>query len=101
MNPGTVYAVSCTAATSVPARVFRLSGRGVIEPGARADLALVSGDPTTDITATRRIGGVWKRGIEVDREAWRRSIELEESGCKTALCTVESERLGRDRDKRF
>jgi imidazolonepropionase-like amidohydrolase len=55
------------AATSVPAATFRLSDRGRIAPGLRADLLLVRGDPTHDITATRDIVGVWKAGVEEDR----------------------------------
>lgn len=55
------------AATSVPAQCFRLSDRGWIRPGMRADMVLVDGDPTTDILATRRIVAVWKRGIRVHR----------------------------------
>lgn len=55
------------AATSVPARIFRLNDRGSIRAGLRADLVLVDGDPTRDILATRRIVGVWKRGIAVKR----------------------------------
>jgi imidazolonepropionase-like amidohydrolase len=57
-----------TAATSAPARAFRLTDRGTIAPGKRADLVLVDGDPTTDITATRRIVAVWKKGVPVTRE---------------------------------
>jgi imidazolonepropionase-like amidohydrolase len=53
------------AATVLPARYFRLSDRGVIEPGRRADLVLLDGDPLTDITATRRIQHVWCAGVEV------------------------------------
>lgn len=56
-----------TAATEAPARAFRLMDRGRIAPGLRADLVLVAGDPTTDITATRHIVGVWKRGVYVER----------------------------------
>ena len=56
-----------TAATSAPARAFWLTDRGVIAPGKRADLVLVDGDPTRDITATRRIVSVWKKGVEVKR----------------------------------
>ena len=56
-----------TAATSAPARAFRLADRGVIAPGKRADLVLVDGDPTRDIIATRRIVGVWKKGVAVER----------------------------------
>ena len=50
------------AATSVPARTFHLEDRGRIAPGLRADLLLVHGDPTSDITATRDIVAVWKSG---------------------------------------
>ncbi|MEV1241837.1 amidohydrolase family protein [Nonomuraea sp. NPDC049750] len=51
------------AATSVPARCFGLADRGRIAPGLRADLLLVDGDPTQDITATRAIADVWRRGV--------------------------------------
>jgi imidazolonepropionase-like amidohydrolase len=53
------------AATSVPARTFRLSDRGQIKPGMRADLVLVQGDPTRNILDTRNIIAVWKRGVRV------------------------------------
>ena len=55
------------AATSVPAACFHLADRGWIRPGMRADMVLVEGDPTNDITATRNIVGVWKRGVRVQR----------------------------------
>jgi imidazolonepropionase-like amidohydrolase len=63
------------AATSAPAAQFRLSDRGRIEPGRRADLLLVKGDPTADIKATRNIAQIWKGGVEVDRRAYIASIE--------------------------
>ena len=53
------------AATSRPARYFGLADRGVIEPGRRADLVLIDGDPLRDITATRSIRRVWCGGTEV------------------------------------
>ena len=62
------------AATSVPARVYRLADRGRIASGLRADLVLVNGDPSTDITATRAIEGVWKQGVRADREGFARAI---------------------------
>jgi hypothetical protein len=63
------------AATSVPAASFRMSDRGRIALGQRADLLLVRGDPTADIRATRDIAAVWKRGKKLDRDAYRARIE--------------------------
>jgi len=62
------------AATSVPAKAYRLGDRGRIATGLRADVVLVSGDPSTDITATRAIEGVWKEGVRADREAFAKAI---------------------------
>jgi imidazolonepropionase-like amidohydrolase len=59
------------AATSTPARAFGLTDRGRIATGLRADLVLVEGDPTTDITRTRRIVAVWKRGVPAKRTTYR------------------------------
>lgn len=90
-NPGTVFGASLhrelellvrcgvspadalAAATSAPARVFGLADRGVIAPGRRADLVLVSGDPLTDVTATRAIEGIWRAGAACDRRAFAAS----------------------------
>jgi imidazolonepropionase-like amidohydrolase len=84
-NPGTVFGASLhrelellgrcgltpaqalTAATAAPARVFHLADRGHITPGQRADLMLVSGDPLTDITATRAIERIWRAGVLCNR----------------------------------
>ena len=52
------------AATSLPANHFGLQDRGVIEPGRRADLVLLTADPTEDIRNTRLIGQVWCGGVE-------------------------------------
>ncbi|QIQ06046.1 amidohydrolase family protein [Streptomyces liangshanensis] len=51
------------AATVLPARYFALADRGVVEPGRRADLVLLDGDPVSDITATRAIRRVWCGGL--------------------------------------
>jgi len=87
-NPGTVFGASLhrelellvrcgispaqalAAATAEPARVFGLADRGRVAAGQRADLVLVSGDPLTDITATRAIERIWRGGIPCDRHAF-------------------------------
>ncbi|GAB3912582.1 amidohydrolase [Microlunatus endophyticus] len=56
-----------TAATQAPAQAFGLTDQGSIEAGRRADLVLVDGDPTRDISATRRIRQIWHRGVPVVR----------------------------------
>lgn len=53
------------SATTLPARYFDLEDRGAIKPGRRADLVLVEGDPTIDITATRSIQAIWIAGVRV------------------------------------
>lgn len=67
VNAGFTPIEALRSATSVPALIFGLTDRGRIVPGARADLLLVDGDPTTDIRATLRIAGIWKRGGAVVR----------------------------------
>ena len=53
------------AATTNPAEAFRLTDRGRIEVARKADLLLVRGNPTVDITATRDILRVWRSGLEL------------------------------------
>ena len=55
------------AATSLPARLFGLSDRGLVAAGRRADLLLVRGDPTRNIAATLDIDRVWKNGFAISR----------------------------------
>jgi len=71
VDAGLSPTAALTAATSIPAEVFGLTDRGRVEAGRRADLLLVEGDPTADIGATLKIVGIWKRGVRVDREAYR------------------------------
>ncbi len=42
---------------------------GAVAPGQRADLVLLDGDPTVDVTATQRIAHVWLDGVELERQA--------------------------------
>ncbi len=54
------------AATSGNARIFHLDDRlGRIAPGLLADVVAVEGDPTRDISATRRVQAVFKDGVRV------------------------------------
>lgn len=84
VNAGLTPAEALASATSIPAASFHLNDRGRIAPGKRADLVLVKGDPTSDITATRNIISVWKLGVEDDRAAWRASVEKEEQDARSA-----------------
>jgi imidazolonepropionase-like amidohydrolase len=92
-NPGTVFgeslhrelellvrsgltpALAIAAATSEPARVFGLADRGRVDAGLRADLVLVSGDPMSEITATRSIERIWRGGVECERRPFRANAE--------------------------
>lgn len=67
VEAGLSPAEALAAATSVPAKAFRLEDRGRIAPGLRADLVLVGGDPLRDITDTRAIVRLWKGGVPVER----------------------------------
>ena len=51
------------SATSVIAKRFSLSDRGRIAEGLRADLVLVKGDPSINISDTLSIVRVWKEGV--------------------------------------
>ncbi len=53
------------AATSNTSRAFGLGDRGFIREGASADLLLITGDPTEDISSIRKISGIWKQGVRV------------------------------------
>lgn len=74
VEAGLSPADALSAATAAPARCFGLVDRGRIAPGIRADLVMVDGDPTRDVTATRAIVGVWRGGARLDREAYRRRV---------------------------
>ena len=82
VEAGLSPAAALAAATSVPAAAFRLGRRGCIATGCKADLLLVEGDPTRDITATRRIVEVWKDGQSANalRDARREQVAQERAG---------------------
>ena len=73
------------AATSAPARAFGIADAGTIRVGATADLVLVDGDPTRDITQTRAIRDVWRAGRAFDLDARRVAmVKAREEAAKAA-----------------
>ncbi|HEY0325066.1 MAG TPA: amidohydrolase family protein [Allosphingosinicella sp.] len=81
------------SATVVPRDYFRSlpnggSGRGwradfgTVEPGARADLILLRGDPSSDLAALRRLDTVIAAGRVYDRAALDRMLEAAATAAK-------------------
>lgn len=69
VRSGLTPLAALASATSEPARAFGFHDRGRIVKGLRADLLLVDGDPSVDITATRDIVGIWKLGVPHPRHS--------------------------------
>jgi len=82
------------SATSIPADIFGMKGRGRIAPGFIADLVLVDGDPGRDIDATRAIVAVWREGLRVDRAAYRTLVERERAARKSQSAAAPPSGLG-------
>ena len=57
-------------ATKNAATLLHLDDRGVIAPGKLADLLVVDGDPSKDISAVDNIQSVWRRGRKVADARW-------------------------------
>jgi hypothetical protein len=53
------------AATENPAELLGLADRGKLAEGMLADVVVVTGDPTTDISAVRNVERVFRRGAEL------------------------------------
>jgi len=67
-------------ATSVAAALAGRDDIGELSAGARADLIVVAGDPTREITDSRRIEAVWSGGEPVELDlAWERVLEALEA----------------------
>jgi imidazolonepropionase-like amidohydrolase len=58
------------AATVAPSKFYGLHDRGAIVEGARADLVLIDGDPTVNISTTRNIQKVWIGGVQFNAANW-------------------------------
>ena len=66
MHRAGLGAVECLrAATSGAAAILGRRDRGVIAPGARADLLIVDGDPTSELAAIERVRAVVAAGCVV------------------------------------
>ncbi len=64
---GIPAAYALQSATIHAATVLGVDDQGVIEPGKRADIIAVAGDPVADITAVRRVNLVVKDGVAYKR----------------------------------
>ncbi len=91
------------AATSAPARAFRLGQRGRIAKGYKADLLLVEGNPAQDIRATRRIVEVWKDGESANglRDARRAEVARSAETSRMALALPPDGRISQFSDQRL
>lgn len=75
VESGLTPLAAITAATLENARFFRVADRlGSIEAGKLADLVLVAGDPSKDITAMRGVRGVMLNGHWVERTEAARPV---------------------------
>jgi imidazolonepropionase-like amidohydrolase len=68
VRAGLTPRAALAAATSLPAHVFHLPGRGCVAVGCRADLILIDGNPLVRIGDTLSIAAIWKNGYAVDRK---------------------------------
>ncbi len=67
VSAGLSPVAALNSATALPAKIFGLNDRGRIAVGMRADLMLVTGDPTKNIADTRNIEFIWKNGYRLER----------------------------------
>jgi len=79
VQAGLAPSQALAAATSAPARAFKLPDRGRIAKGYKANLLLVQGDAGSDIGALHNIVEVWKDGDAVSplRKAQQEKVAAE------------------------
>ena len=65
-----LLAIAIQTATKNAAALLHLDDRGIIAPGKLADLLVVDGDPSKDISAVDNIDSVWRRGKKVADGRW-------------------------------
>ena len=85
VDAGLTPLAALQAATANPASVFGLDDRGRIASGARADLVLVEGDPTSDITDTRNLVAIWRNGAAVSVEGARALVAEQQAAAGRAV----------------
>src|SRR5215472_615789 len=68
---GMTPSAAIAAATRGSAGALRLTELGSIAAGKRADFIVMDGNPLTDITKSRRIRTIYRRGTAIDRSALR------------------------------
>lgn len=61
-DAGLTAVEALNAATALPAEIFGLKDRGCIQAGRKADVILVQGDPTKDVTQSLNVVTIWKDG---------------------------------------
>ncbi len=105
VEAGLTPAQALSAATSAPAKAFKLGQRGQVKQGYKADLLLVDGNPASDILATRRIVEVWKDGesanglVEAQRQLVAKAAQ-ETQGAKPLALPADG-RISQFSDKRL
>jgi len=71
VEAGMTPAQALTAATVTSADFLRLSDRGTLDAGKRADFVVLDANPLDDIANTERIADVYLGGRKLDRQAMR------------------------------
>lgn len=71
VDAGLTPTEALTAATANAAAFLGRTDLGTIAPGRLADLIVVDGDPTTDISQIRRVSRVMVDGIWIERDRYR------------------------------
>ena len=75
VEAGMTPAQALTAVTAGSAAFLKMDDHGTLAPGKAADFLVLDGNPLEDISNTRKIARVYRKGQEVDRAALRASFK--------------------------